>query len=121
MLDVYTYRVAPPKHCIDFSFTLLDSLAEEAVSVYEHQKDIHIWFGFLDGWMLNPREEVLLRKVIRKFDCSVVTAFPLALSQSWKNEIKTIYTDGINGPTNSDNNGSAVYDRRQVGYGQVSK
>lgn len=120
MLDVYTYRITPPRHCIDFSFTLLENLTEEAISVFEHQKDVHVWFGFLDGWMLNPREEVLLRRVIRKFDCSLVTAFPVALSQSWKNEIRTIYTDGLNGPTNSDHNGSAVYDRRQVGYGQAS-
>ena len=120
MLDVYTYRITPPKNCIDFSFTLLDNLTEEAIAVFEHHKNVHIWFGFLDGWMLNPREEVLLRKVIRTFNCSLVTAFPLALSQSWKNEIGTIYTDGHHGAPDTDNNGSSVYDRCQAGYGQAS-
>ena len=71
----------------------LDELVESALAVYAHQKNAVVWLGYLDGWMLTSREEVLLRKVIRKFDCIVITAFPLSLSQAWKNEINTVYTN----------------------------
>ncbi len=92
MLDVYTYHIPKPRGAIDLSTTPLEQLAEDAIAIFEHQKDILIWFGYLDGWMMSPREEVLIRRLVRKFDCILVTAFPLALSQSWKNEIRTIYT-----------------------------
>ena len=92
MLDVYTYRIPKPTQCIDFSILPLDELVDAAISVHEHQKGVRVWLGYLEGWMLSPREEVLIRKLIRKFECILVTAFPLALSQSWKNEIRRIYT-----------------------------
>ena len=120
MLTVYTYRVEKPKHCIDFSFTSLETLTEECISVYEHQTNVHLWFGYLDGWMLDPKEEVRLRKVLRKFECSLVTAFPLALSQACKNEINTIYTDSSYGHADTHYNGRAVYDRHTIGHGQTS-
>ena len=119
MLDVYTYRVQKPAQCIDFSITALDTLTDEAIAVYSHQTHVHIWFGYLEGWMLTPREEVLMRNLIRKFPCSLVTAFPLSLSQSWKNEIRTIYTDSSYGHADSHNDGRAVYNRCEAGYGST--
>lgn len=109
MLDVYTYKIPKPAHCIDFSFTTLDTLAEEAVAVHDHHSNVHIWFGYFEGWMLNPREEVLIRKLLRKFDCSLVTAFPLSLSAAWKNEINIIYTDRSYGASETHNHGGSVH------------
>ena len=92
MLTVYTHRIPKPKDCLDFSTIPLDELCDAAIAVHDHQKGLHIWLGYIDGWMLNPREEAILRRILRKFHCSLVTHFPFALSQSWKNEIDTIYT-----------------------------
>ena len=79
------------------------------MDICSHQKQVLLWFGYLDGWMLTPHEEVLLRKALRKFDCFLCSAFPLSLSQAWKNEIKAIYTDRGNGDPKPDNDGSPVY------------
>ena len=95
MLTVYTYPVPRPPGALDLSLTPLDELADAAMNVYNHQRDITIWFGYLDGWMLAPREEVLLRNLLRKFPCVLVTLFPLALSPAWKNEIDTLYTQPL--------------------------
>lgn len=111
MLTVYTYPIPKPANVFDVSGISLDELVDACLAILHHQKSAHIWFGYLDGWMLNPREEVLLRKVIRTFPCTIVTHFPLALSQSWKNEIDTIYTSPLNGDPNTDNNGSALHHR----------
>lgn len=110
MLTVYTTKIAKPEKAIDLSSVPLDELVDAALSVYTHYTTGEVWFGYLDGWMLSPREEVLLRKVIRKFDCFLVSYFPLSLSQSWKNEIKTIYTNELNGDTNTDHNGRSLHD-----------
>ena len=110
MLYVYTYLRKKPLRCFDLSKTPLDELAETAIALYSHQKSGTVWFGYIDGWMLNPREEVLIRKVIRKFDCILVTQYPLALSHAWKNEIHTVFTEDVsnNGSTHSDNNGRSL-------------
>jgi hypothetical protein len=119
MLTVYTYPIPKPVNVFDVSGISLDELVDACLAILHHQKSAHIWFGYLDGWMLNPREEVLLRKVIRTFPCTVVSHFPLAFSQSWKNEIDTIYTSPLNGDPNTDNNGSTVHDGRSLGHEQV--
>lgn len=119
MLDVYTFPRKAPRKCIDLSTLPLDELVEAALSVYHHQKDVEIWFGYLDGWMLTPQEETRLRKVLRAFSCGVVSCFPIAFSHAWKNEIKTIYTAQVNGDSNSDDNGRSVYDGRSTGHKQV--
>jgi len=108
MLTVYTYTTPRPAQCYDMSGIPLDELCDAALAVYNHQKTGHLWFGYLDGWMLRPHEEVLLRKVIRKFECSIVSHFPLAFSQSWKNEIDSIYTCNLNGAPNTHDNGRAL-------------
>lgn len=92
MLYVYTYPRKKPLYCFDLSKLALEELTEAALALYSHQKGGTIWFGYLEGWMLTPQEEVLLRKVIRKFDCIVVSHFPLSFSQAWKNEIDTLLT-----------------------------
>jgi hypothetical protein len=110
MLTVYTYRISKPADCFDMSDILLDNLADTLTAIHSHQRKAKIWFGYLDGWMMTPMEEVILRKVLRDFDCIVVSKNPLSFSQSWKNEIDTIYTDSLsrNGTTETDNNGSAL-------------
>ena len=116
MLTVYTYRTEKPPQALDLSSVPLDELADAAVAFYTHQKTGEVWFGYLDGWMITPREEVLLRKVIRKFECSLVTTFPFSLGQSWKNEIKTIYTKDINGAANLNHDGRSLHNGRKVEY-----
>lgn len=119
MLTVYTFRQTRPKHMIDVSTIVLNELAEKVDDIAQHQKDIQIWFGYLDGWMLQPKEEVILRKAIRKFDCHLVSFFPLSLPQSWKNEIKVIYTDKPHGDSDFNNNGSSVHHGGPIGYGGI--
>lgn len=108
MLSVYTYKRPPPPGYLDFSGLPLAELTESSLAVFSHQKEAKIWFGYLDAWMLTPQEDVLLRKVIRTFPCGLVTHFPLALSQSWKNELNTIYTAELNGDSHLDHNGCSV-------------
>lgn len=110
MLVVYTHSISKPKDCFDLSETPLDELCDVAVDIYRHQKTGHIWFGYLDGWMITPREEVLLRKVIRKFQCTAISHFPLAFSLAWKNEIEWVYTTKVNGDSNTHNNGRTLLD-----------
>ena len=119
MLTVYLHPVQRPSNTIDMSTIALDQLADTVNNITQHQRDIQIWFGYLDGWMMTPKEEVILRKAIRKFECYLVTAFPLALPQSWKNEIRTIYTDRPDGDSDSNNNGGAIHYGGSIGYGGV--
>lgn len=117
MLIVYTYPRFRPPNTIDVSTTPLNELSQTIQDIVDHQKEIELWFGYIDGWMLTPHEEVILRKAIRKFECHAVSFFPLAFSQCWKNEIRSIYTDIPHGVSNSNNNGSAIHDGGPVGYG----
>jgi hypothetical protein len=95
MLTVYTYPVPRPAGALDLSLMPLDELADAVSDICNHQRDAVLWFGYLDGWMLVPREEVLIRKALRKFPCVLVTSFPLALSPAWKNEIDVLYTQPL--------------------------
>jgi len=118
MLTVYTYKIRKPTDAIDFSLIPLDTLVESALAVLSHQKNATIWFGYLDGWMLTPQEETLLRKVIRTFPCIVLSRFPLSFSLAWKNEIDCIYTAEQHGDSNSHNHGGSVYDGSSSGHNQ---
>jgi len=117
MLIVYTYPRFRPRNTIDLSTVLLNELGQTVQDIVNHQKDVELWFGYVDGWMLTPEEEVILRKAIRKFECHVVTFFPMAFSQSWKNEIRSIYTERPHGDSDSNDNGCTVHNGRSVGYG----
>jgi hypothetical protein len=119
MLIVYTYPRFRPSNTIDLSTIPLNELAQTVQDIVDHQKDIELWFGYIDGWMLTPHEDVLLRKALRKFTCHVVSFFPLSLSQSWKMEVQTIYTDKPHGDSDSNNHGSSVHDGSSIGYGGV--
>lgn len=119
MLTVYTYPETRPRGTIDLSTIPLSELAGHVQDIVHHQRNVQLWFGYLDGWMLTPQEDVLLRKAIRKFECFVVSSFPLAFSQSWKNEIRFIYTARPHGATNSNDNGGIVHNGHEIGYGSV--
>jgi len=83
---------------------------DTVLDITAHQTTGVLWFGYLDGWMLTPHEEVVLRKAIRQFNCILITQFPFSLSQAWKNEIDWVYTVEPNGSANTHNNGRLVYD-----------
>jgi hypothetical protein len=119
MLTVYTHPVPRPPKSIDLSIVSLDELADTIQDICAHQQGVELWFGYLDGWMLNPHEEVLIRTAIRKFECFVVTAFPLALSQAWKMEVRTIYTEIPHGSPDTHYNGRALHDGRKIEYGTL--
>jgi hypothetical protein len=119
MLNIYTFPKKSPKHCIDLSGIPLDELVGAALAVYAHQRNVEVWFGYLDGWMLTPQEETQLRKVVRAFPCGVVSCFPVSFSHAWKNEINTIYTAQVNGDSNSDNNGCSVHNGSTFGHEQA--
>ena len=119
MLTVYTHPVPRPPKSIDLSIVSLDELADTIQDICVHQQGVQLWFGYLDGWMLTPREEVLIRTAIRKFECFLVTAFPLALSQAWKMEVRTLYTEIPHGTPNTHNDGRAVHDGSTVEYGTL--
>lgn len=114
MLTVYTTRVPRPPQALDLSLTPLEELADAALAFAAHQTSGSIWFGYLEGWMLTPQQEALLRPVLRKFDCRLVTAIPFSFSHAWQNEIELIYTADPNGPSHSHNDGRAVHDGSQV-------
>lgn len=116
MLTVYTYSISRPSNTIDLSTLPLDQLVDSALAVLAHQKTAHIWFGYLDGWMLTPHEEVRLRKVIRTFPCTVVSRFPLSFSLAWKNEIDCLYTQDRYGSSDIDHNGCSLHDRSSPGH-----
>lgn len=119
MLVVYTYPQRRPTNTLDLSTVALHEFAHIVRNIVDHQKDVKLWFGYMDGWMMTPHEDVLLRKAIRKFECHVVSFFPLAFSQSWKNEIRFIYTDRPHGDSDTHDNGCLVHNGNAIGYGGV--
>jgi hypothetical protein len=121
MLTVYTFVRPKPEDCFDMSAVPLDELADAIVEIHSHRKTATLWFGYLDGWMLTPREEVLLRRVLRDFSCHAISHFPLSFSQSWKNEIDWVYTEeGNHGLSNPHHDGSALHDGSQARHGHSS-
>lgn len=121
MLTVYTYKIPKPSGCFDLSVVPLDQWIENVLDLVAHQTTGTLWFGYLDGWMLTLHEEVVLRKAIRKFQCIVVSQFPLAFSQAWKNEIDCVYTDPqYNGLTNTHNDGRSLHNGSTTQYGYSS-
>lgn len=109
MLTVYTYPIPKPTGCFDLSVLPLDELCDAAMNIHEHHKTAVIWFGYLDGWMLTSREEVLLRRLLRDFQCIVVSHYPVSLSHAWKNEIDVLYTDPhTNGGPETHSHGGSV-------------
>lgn len=120
MLTVYTVKAPRPAGALDLSLTPLEELTDAALAFADHQTSGSVWFGYLEGWMLTARDEALLRRVLRKFECFLVTAFPVSLSHAWQNEIGTIYTADPNGPSNTHNDGGLVHSGSSTGYGHSS-
>jgi hypothetical protein len=120
MLSVYTYTIQKPAESFDLSETPLDALADTATAILNHHKTAVIWFGYLEGWMLTPMEEVRLRRVIRAFHCILVSRVPLSFSNAWKMEINTIYTNPSHGHPDSDNHGGSVFARREAQHSDTS-
>jgi hypothetical protein len=116
MLTIYTYRIPKPAECYDMSrLSLEESFVDTIKSISEHQTSGTIWFGYLEGWMLTPYEEVILRKALRTFHCIVVTRFPHSFSHAWKNETDWVYTEPPNhGSPDTHNNGRTLHDGRQA-------
>jgi hypothetical protein len=113
MLTVYTYVTPKPADVFDLSETPLDALADTATAIFSHHKTAVLWFGYLEGWMLAPMEEVRLRKVIRAFPCHVISRVPFSFSNAWKNEIECIYTASPHGHSDTHHDGGAVHSRRE--------
>jgi len=109
------YRTEKPPGAFDLSMTPLDELAEAVSAIVKHHTSGHIWFGYLEGWMLSSREEVVVRPALRSLSCSCISCFPLALPHAWKNEIDTIYTTNPNGARETHDNGSAVHHENSTG------
>lgn len=119
MLVVYTYPIPRPSDVLDLSLIPLDDLPTTVLDICDHQRDLVLWFGYLDGWMLNSREEVLLRRALRKFECILFTCFPLALPFAWQNEIRTIYTRDPHGASHINNDGGVIHDGRETEHGHT--
>lgn len=117
MLEVYTYPIPRPAHSLDLSFLPLQELPTAVLDIYDHQREVVLWFGYLDGWMLTSREEILLRKALRKFHCILFTCVPLALPLAWQNEITTIYTATPNGASHINNDGGIIHDGSETEHG----
>jgi hypothetical protein len=113
MLTVYTYITPKPADVFDLSETPLEQLADTATAILSHHKTAVIWFGYLEGWMLTPMEEVRLRKVIRAFPCHVMSRVPFSFSNAWKNEIDSIYTASPHGHSDTHHDGGSVHPGRE--------
>ena len=116
MLTVYMFRTEKPPGAFDLSTIPLDELAAAVSAIVAHHTSGHVWLGYMEGWMLSPREEVLLRPALRGFECSCVSFFPLALPHAWKNELDTIYTTEGNGASKAHDNGGAVHHVHPPGH-----
>ena len=121
MLTVYTYIPPKPENAFDLSQVHLDELANTATEIVAHHKTAVIWFGYLEGWMITPMEEVRLRKVIRTFSCIVSSRVPLSFSNAWKNEIDFIYTVNPHGDSEIDHNGGPVFDGCQTEHSRTTE
>ena len=81
------------KKCqIDLSKISSEKLADECEQILKHYDSISIFLGYLEiGWMLDPRHEGRIRRIIRNNDVHLVSFFHQSLPFSWKNEIKLVY------------------------------
>jgi len=101
---------------IDMSRLPSENLADECDKVFQHHKDCVIFLGFLEpGWMLDPKHEARIRRVIRKFETHMVAFHLESIPFSWKNEIDTVYSDpSKNGDSTPINDGGSVQPEPKV-------
>jgi len=116
MLHLYLYLKSfeeiRSKCTIDMSKIPSDKLADECDNVMNHHPSCILFLGFLEvGWMLDPKHEARLRRIIRKFETHLVCFHLDSLPYSWKNEIHTLYTEKPkDGSSEIVNNGGALHD-----------
>ena len=93
-----------------------ENLADECDKVFQHHKDCVIFLGFLEpGWMLDPKHEARIRRVIRKFETHMVAFHLESIPFSWKNEIDTVYSDpSKNGDSTPINDGGPIQPEPKV-------
>ena len=114
MLTVYVYNAPKPVGAFDLSMEPLFSLADAALGILAHHKTAVIWFGYLEGWMLDAMEETRMRPVLRFFDCHVVTREPISFSQAWKNEISSVHYQPSHGDPDPHDDGRSVHSKRPI-------
>lgn len=81
------------KKCkIDLSKLSSDKLADECEQILQHHESSSVFLGYLEpGWMLDPKHEGRIRRIIRKHETHLVCFFPESIPFSWKNEIELGY------------------------------
>lgn len=119
MLHLYLYpksfSVLRDMCTIDFSKIPSDQLADECEKIIQHHRTCILFLGYLDvGWMLDPKHEARIRRVIRKFETHVVSFHLESIPHSWKNEIDTVYVQEVkNGHAEVIDNGSTIQDKSE--------
>jgi hypothetical protein len=114
MLNIYFFLedfTSLRKKCtIDLSLVPINSLANECDQILQHHQECIIFLGYLEpGWMLDPKDEGRIRRLIRKFECHLICFHLESLPFSWKNEIEFIYSKNQkNGSTEVINNGCTL-------------
>jgi hypothetical protein len=100
MLFIYTFfkpfDYIRKKCTIDLSMCSIETLAEECEKIVNHHADAIVFLGYLEpGWMIDPKHEPRIRKMIRKFEVHMECFHLESLPFSWKNEIDTVYLEGF--------------------------
>ena len=121
MLTVYVYTTTKPPGCFDLSLEPLATLTDVALGILSHHKTASLWFGYLEGWMLDPTEETRLRSVLRAFECYVMTREPFSFSQAWKNEIRVVHLQPPHGASNTHDDGCTVYSERPIEHESTTR
>ncbi len=103
----------PGLEILDWSDCTIPELVTQSETVLQHHKEIGIYLGYLDGWMLSLTEEIRMRPLIRKFPVCVVSRWPCAHSVAWKNELEYLGVNEPNGHSSINNHGSAGKDAVQ--------
>jgi hypothetical protein len=121
MLTVYVYTTTKPPGCFDLSLEPLATLTDVALGILSHHKTASLWFGYLEGWMLDPTEETRLRSVLRAFECYVMTREPFSFSQAWKNEIRVVHLQPPHGASNTHYDGCTVHSERPIEHESTTR
>ena len=111
----------PGLEILDWSDSTPGELVSQSETVLQHHREMGIYLGYLDGWMLSLTEEIRMRPLIRKFPVCVVSRWPCAFSVAWKNELEYLGVNESNGLSDSNNHGSSGKDAVQDEHGHHSE
>jgi hypothetical protein len=120
MLHLYLYlhpnEDLRSKCTIDMSKVSSDCLADECEKVLQHHKECILFLGFLEpGWMLDPKHEARIRRIIRKFETHMIAIHPESIPHAWKNEIDIVYVRPLkNGAPKTINDGCTLHDESET-------